>query len=613
MFKRCRVVLQKALKDEVRGPNSSYSNMLKDPSTKYSGFQAIYLTDRTWPNNHIKKAPRWLATDLRDGNQSLPDPMSIEQKQEYFKKLVQIGLKEIEVSFPSASQTDFDFTRWAVKNAPEDVDIQVLVQSRERLIRRTIDSLEGAKRAIVHTYLATSDLFRNVVFGMSRKEALEKAVRTAKFVRSLTKDDASQQRTNWTYEFSPECFSSTPTEFAVDICRAVKDAWEPTLENPIIFNLPATIEVSTPNVYADQIEYFCRHIGDRDRVVVSLHCHNDRGCGVAATELGLLAGGDRIEGCLFGNGERTGNVDLVTLALNLYTTGISPDLDFSDMKSIIDVAERCNKIPVHPRAPYGGSLVTCAFSGSHQDAIKKGFTAQEKRRTEGDNSWQIPYLTLDPQDIGRNYEAVIRVNSQSGKGGAAWIVQRNLGLDLPKPMQIDFSSIVQDTADGLGRELKANEIISLLQSHYNVDNCANNSIAVKDYNFHKISEQSTHLDAIIDFDGTEIAIHGEGNGPISSFLNALSKALGIEMEVETYAEHSVGQGSKTKAATYVKLSCNGVTRWGIGMHESITRASVNSLVSCANSLIKARALSEDSVKTEDGFAETIEKKVKAKF
>lgn len=593
MFRRTAVAFQKQVK---RVP---YANMLRDPSSKYKRFQGISLPDRTWPNNKLDKAPRWLATDLRDGNQSLPDPMSVEQKKEYFHKLIEIGLKEIEVAFPSASQTDFDFTRYAVTHAPDDVSIQVLVQSREHLIRRTIDSLKDAKKAIVHTYMATSDLFRNVVFGMTRQDQLKMAVKTAKFVRSLTKDDPSKNMTHWSYEFSPECFSSTPTEYAVEICKAVKDAWEPSKENPIIFNLPATIEMSTPNVYADQIEYFSRHIGDRDHVVISLHSHNDRGCGVAATELALLAGGDRVEGCLFGNGGRTGNVDLVTLALNLYTSGVNPNLDFSDMKSIIDVVERCNKIPVHPRAPYGGSLVTCAFSGSHQDAIKKGFAAQEKRRQNGDETWQIPYLTLDPKDIGRNYEAVIRVNSQSGKGGAAWIVQRNLGLDLPKAMQIDFSSVVQNNADHLGRELKAEEIISLLQRHYNVDNCATDDLNVKDYNFDKKSDKVTNVNAIVRLNGKEIALHGKGNGPISSFLNGLSDAFGVKMEVESYAEHSVGQGSTTKAATYVKISCGDKYKWGIGMHESITRASVNSIISAVNSLIKAGALDVNKVSSSE--------------
>ncbi|KAF6006289.1 2-isopropylmalate synthase (Alpha-isopropylmalate synthase) (Alpha-IPM synthetase) [Brettanomyces bruxellensis] len=600
MFRRTAVAFQKQVK---RVP---YANMLRDPSSKYKRFQGISLPDRTWPNNKLDKAPRWLATDLRDGNQSLPDPMSVEQKKEYFHKLIEIGLKEIEVAFPSASQTDFDFTRYAVTHAPDDVSIQVLVQSREHLIRRTIDSLKDAKKAIVHTYMATSDLFRNVVFGMSRQDQLKMAVKTAKFVRSLTKDDPSKNMTHWSYEFSPECFSSTPTEYAVEICKAVKDAWEPSKENPIIFNLPATIEMSTPNVYADQIEYFSRHIGDRDHVVISLHSHNDRGCGVAATELALLAGGDRVEGCLFGNGERTGNVDLVTLALNLYTSGVNPNLDFSDMKSIIDVVERCNKIPVHPRAPYGGSLALTKMQS------RKVLQHRRKRRQNGDQTWQIPYLTLDPKDIGRNYEAVIRVNSQSGKGGAAWIVQRNLGLDLPKAMQIDFSSVVQNNADHLGRELKAEEIISLLQRHYNVDNCATDDLNVKDYNFDKKSDKVTDVNAIVRLNGKEIALHGKGNGPISSFLNGLSDAFGVKMEVESYAEHSVGQGSTTKAATYVKISCGDKYKWGIGMHESITRASVNSIISAVNSLIKAGALDANKVSSsEHALRKFAQKKVSA--
>ncbi|GMG20307.1 unnamed protein product, partial [Ambrosiozyma monospora] len=462
MFKKTLVLFQKSTK----GP---WANMLKDPSKKYTRFKGVDLPDRQWPNKVIEKAPRWLSTDLRDGNQSLPDPMSVEQKKEYFQKLVEIGFKEIEVAFPSASQTDFDFTRYAVENAPDDVRIQALVQSREHLIRRTVESLKGAKKATIHTYLATSDMFREIVFGMSQQEAIEKAVWATKLVKSLTKDDPAMQETDWSYEFSPECFSDTPVEFALEICEAVKAAWEPTAENPIIFNLPATVEVSGPHIYADQVEYFSRNISEREKVAISLHCHNDRGCGVAATELGLLAGADRVEGCLFGNGERTGNVDLITVALNMYTDGVSPELDLSDIESIIDVVEKGNKIPIHPRAPYGGSLVVSAFSGSHQDAIKKGFALQAKK---DDPRWRIPYLPLDPQDIGRNYEAVIRVNSQSGKGGAAWVVQRTLGLDLPRAMQVDFSRVVQGTADGLGRELKSEEIIALLQSNYNIDNCS---------------------------------------------------------------------------------------------------------------------------------------------
>ncbi|GMM30619.1 2-isopropylmalate synthase [Martiniozyma asiatica (nom. inval.)] len=560
--------------------------MLRDPSIKYSRFKGVKLPDRTWPDKVIEKAPRWLSTDLRDGNQSLPDPMSVEQKKEYFHKLVELGFKEIEVSFPSASQTDFDFTRYAVENAPEDVAIQCLVQSREHLIKRTIESLKGANHAIVHTYLATSDLFRDVVFNMTQKEAIEKAVATAKFVKSLTKDDPEMQGTKWTYQFSPECFSDTPSEFALEICEAVKEAWEPTVDNPIIFNLPATVEVSSPNVYADQVEYFCRNISEREKCIISLHCHNDRGCGVAAIELGLMAGGDRVEGCLFGNGERTGNVDLTTVALNMYTDGISPNLDFSDIQSVIDVVERGNKIPIHERAPYGGSLVVCAFSGSHQDAIKKGFVKQNERQAKGDQRWMIPYLPVDPKDLGRSYEAVIRVNSQSGKGGAAWIVERAIGLDIPRQMQVHFSKVVQNSADKLGRELKAEEIVDLLQETYNVDSAAISDIKLVNFNYNKVSDEVTDLYAIIDINGQQTTISGTGNGPISSILNAISGLFKTEIEVESYFEHAVGQGSKTKAASYIKVNANNTAQWGIGIHENTTKASINAIMSLVNNLYK---------------------------
>ena len=570
----------------------AYKNMLRDPSVKYSRTKAIKLHDRTWPDKVIDKAPRWLSTDLRDGNQSLPDPMSVEQKKEYFHKLLEIGFKEIEVSFPSASQTDFDFTRYAVENCPKDVAIQCLVQSREHLIRRTVDALKGAPTAIVHTYLATSDLFRDVVFKMSQEEAIEKAVETAKFVRSLTKDDPTLQDTKWVYQFSPECFSDTPSDFALKICEAVKEAWEPTVDNPIIFNLPATVEVASPNVYADQVEYFCRNISEREKVVVSLHCHNDRGSGVAAIELGLLAGGDRVEGCLFGNGERTGNVDLVTLALNLYTQGINPNLNFSNINSVIEIVEKCNKIPVHPRAPYGGSLVVCAFSGSHQDAIKKGFIEHEKRVANGDKRWMMPYLPLDPKDIGRSYEAVIRVNSQSGKGGAAWIVQRAIGLDLPRQLQILFSKVVQDKADSLGRELKSDEIVELLTETYNIDSKVNNSLKLAEYKYDKVSEEVTKVYGIIEVNGEKINISGTGNGPISSLLDAFGNAFKTELEVEEYSEHALGSGSKTKAASFLKISCNDKTQWGIGTHESVTKSTVNSILSVVNSLLSKNIISK---------------------
>lgn len=563
------------------------TNMLKDPLSKYKAFQGIDLPNRQWPSRKITKAPRWLNTDLRDGNQSLPDPMLIAQKKEFFQKLVEMGFKEIEVSFPSASQTDFDFTRYAVENAPDDVMIQVLTQLREHLVRRTVESVKGAKKACIHTYLATSDAFRDVVFNMSKEDAIAKAVETTKLVRSLTKDDPNMQETEWSYEFSPECFSDTPTDFAVEICEAVKAAWEPTIEQPIIFNLPATVEVAGPNVYADQIEYFCNEISEREKVVVSVHPHNDRGCSVAAAELGLLAGADRVEGCLFGSGERTGNVDLVTVALNMYTHGVSPELDFSNMEEIIEIAERCTKIHVHPRAPYGGSLVVSAFLGSHQDAIKKGFSRMEKDQGE---QWRIPYLPLDPKDIGRSYEAVIRVNSQSGKGGAAWVILRSLGLDLPRTMQVAFSSLVQDHADNLGRELKTEEITELCKSLY----LSNTPLALEDFEITKKKESSDReVFAVLNNNGTSEHIKGTGNGPISAFVDALNQKMGTKFEVLNYSEHSLGKDSQSKAATYVELSypaVNGdnVKRWGIGINADVSQASFEAILSVVNKAIESK-------------------------
>ncbi|CCH58978.1 hypothetical protein TBLA_0B01350 [Henningerozyma blattae CBS 6284] len=579
----------------------TYKNMLKDPSVKYKPFKGPVLTNRKWPNNTIKKAPRWLSTDLRDGNQSLPDPMNVEQKKEYFHKLVDLGFKEIEVAFPSASQTDFDFTRYAVENAPDDVSIQALTQSREHLIRRTIDSLRGAKRATVHTYLATSDMFREIVFNMSQEEAIEKAVETTKLVRELTKDDPSTAGTYWSYEFSPETFSDTPMDFAVKICEAVKEAWEPTESNPIIFNLPATVEMATPNVYADQIEYFINNITEREKICVSTHNHNDRGCAVAATELALLAGADRVEGCVFGNGERTGNVDLVTLALNLYTQGIPPNLDFSDISSVLDVVERCNKIPVSPRAPYGGDLVVCAFSGSHQDAIKKGFALQEKynkeHNTDTKNSqWRIPYLPLDPKDIGRDYEAVIRVNSQSGKGGTAWVILRSLGLDLPRPMQIEFSAQVQEAADALKRELQPKGIIELFKKTYNFENPSiKNSINLINYNVEKDPQNPEKRIFIgqVEVNGKTTDFKGVGNGPISSLIDAFSQLLNVKLGVANYTEHSIGSGSRTQAASFIQITYmndstnEAATKWGVGIHEDVSEASIKAIFTTVNNLISS--------------------------
>lgn len=600
MVKQTLITLSEQVTKSIPPFKPLYKNMLRDPSKKYKPFPSPILHDRKWPNNRITNPPRWLSTDLRDGNQSLPDPMSLQQKKEYFHKLISIGFKEIEVAFPSASQTDFDFTRYAVTNSPDDVTIQALVQSRKHLIRRTVEALTGAKRATIHTYLATSPMFREIVFDrLSQEDAIEKAVQATRLVRSLTKDDPTQQSTRWSYEFSPECFSDTPTEFAVRICEAVKQAWEPTVDNPIIFNLPATVEVATPNVYADQIEYFANHITEREKVCISTHTHNDRGCAVAATELALLAGADRVEGCVFGNGERTGNVDIVTVALNMYTQGVSPNLDFSDMDSIKEVVERCNKIPVPQRAPYAGDLVVCAFSGSHQDAIKKGFALRERNKRAGipNDYWRMPYLPLDPKDIGRDYEAVIRVNSQSGKGGAAWVILRSLGLDLPRPMQIEFSNVVQNNADALGRELRAEEITNVLKKHYNYNNEYCNNIELIDYNVVKCGNDRRSLNGKVRINGKDYIIEGVGNGPISSLVDAVSKLLNCRFAVSNYTEHALGSGSSTQAASYVNLTYKRESdnekshQWGVGVAEDVSDASVKAIFSSINNAIRAGEVS----------------------
>ncbi|KAK6068926.1 2-isopropylmalate synthase [Seiridium cupressi] len=585
--------------------------MLKDPSQKYKKFVPVHLPNRQWPSKTLDKPPRWLATDLRDGNQSLVDPMSGDEKWRYFKMLVELGYKEIEVSFPSASQTDFDFTRRLIETpgiVPDDVWIQVLSPCREDLIRRTVDSLKGAKKALLHIYLATSECFRRIVFGFSEEESLELAVKCTKYARSITKDDPSQAGTEWAFEFSPETFSDTSPDFAIKICEAVKAAWGPTEENPIIFNLPATVEMSTPNVYADQIEYFCTNISEREKICVSLHPHNDRGCAVAAAELAQMAGADRVEGCLFGNGERTGNVDLVTLALNLYTQGIHPNVDFSDLGRVIDTVEICNKIPIHPRAPYGGSLVVCAFSGSHQDAIKKGFNV---RKQNADSHWEVPYLPLDPQDIGRTYEAVIRVNSQSGKGGAAWIILRKLELDLPRGLQVAFSKVVQKRADQLGRELLSDEITNLFEETYflrehprfniidysiSVDRSASPAPPVPGKT-QDTKNLGRVFEGVISIDGKEYALRGRGNGPISSLANAL-KGVGIDLDVADYKEHAIGEGRDVKAATYIECTSSSTPQkvWGVGIHEDVVQSSLVALLSAASNFILTRPSSPINVK-----------------
>ncbi|KAF2873933.1 hypothetical protein BDV95DRAFT_487787 [Massariosphaeria phaeospora] len=580
--------------------------MLKDPSVKYKRFTPLTLPDRQWPSKTIDKPPRWLSTDLRDGNQSLVDPMDGEQKWNYFQMLVKLGYKEIEVSFPSASQTDFDFTQRLVQTAgvvPDDVWLQVLSPCRQELIQRTVESVKGAKKAILHLYLATSPCFQQIVFNMNNAETKAKAVECTRYARSITKDDPSTAGTEWAFEFSPETFSDSSPEFALEVCEAVKEAWGPTEEKPIIFNLPATVEMSTPNVYADQVEYFCRNISEREKICVSLHPHNDRGCAVAAAELAQMAGADRVEGTLFGNGERTGNVDLVTLALNLYTQGIHPKIDFSDLKSVIDVVESSNKIPVHPRAPYGGQLVVCAFSGSHQDAIKKGFQTRKKAGATSESRWQVPYLPLDPQDIGRTYEAIIRVNSQSGKGGVAWIIQRQLELDLPRGLQIAFSKIVQRETDTLGRELLPTEITKLFETAYHLQ--GNSRFGLVDYEITTDRSKSPAppeggktqsnynlkrlFRGVIEIDGQEHEIRGTGNGALSSLSDAL-RTLGIDLDVIEYREHTIGTDRNAKAATYIECTAAGSHQkvWGVGIHQDVVQASLIALLSAASSFLSSR-------------------------
>lgn len=582
--------------------------MLKDPVRKYQPFKPLKLPNRQWPDKVIEKAPRWLSSCLRDGNQSLPDPMNSDEKWRFFKMLCDIGYKEIEVSFPSASQTDYDFTRRLVDTpgaVPDDVWVQVLSQCREPLIRRTVEAVRGAKNAIIHIYIATSPCFREVVFNYTEEESIEVAVNCTKLVRSLTKDDPTQAGTNWQFEFSPETFSDSSPEFVVRLCEAVKEAWGPTGKNhdKIIFNLPATVEMSTPNVYADQIEYFCTHISQRDLVAVSLHAHNDRDCATAATELALMAGADRVEGCLFGNGERTGNVDLVTLGLNMYSQGLSPGIDFSNLNHVIDVYEECTKIPIHARAPYSGSLVVCAYSGSHQDAIHKSFKDRKQKGLTSEDPWKVPYLPLDPEDIGRTYEAIIRVNSQSGKGGAAWIILRKLHLDLPRGLQVAFSNVVQKRADELGRELKPEELTDLFETTYFLrDNPRFNLV---DYSIVPDRSQSPAppapgraqdtknlarvFEGIVSIDGKEIQLRGRGNGPISSLAAAL-RDVGVELEVQDYKEHAIGEGSDVKAATYIecRVSNSKQTVWGIGIDRDVVQSSLVALLSAASYFVTSR-------------------------
>jgi len=550
--------------------------MLRDPSVKYRPFPQVDLPDRQWPNRTISRPPRWLSTDMRDGNQALIDPMDAEKKQRFFDLLVKVGVKEIEVGFPSAGATEFDFISGLVHSGsiPDDVIIQVLTQSRRDLIQTSFESLRGARKAIVHLYNAVSPAWRRIVFNMGREEVKQIAVEGAKVLRDQA---AAQPDTDWHFEYSPETFSTAELDFSVEVCEAVMDVLRPTPEKPLILNLPATVEAATPNVYADQIEWFCRNIRGRDSVVISLHTHNDRGTGVAASELGLLAGADRVEGCLFGNGERTGNVDLVTLALNMYTQGVDPGLDFSDIDEVIQTVEYCNQLPVHPRHPYAGELVFTAFSGSHQDAIKKGFAAQEARN---DEIWDVPYLPIDPKDLGRDYEAVIRVNSQSGKGGVAWVLEQDRGLKLPKRMQADFSKHVQALADETSRELNAADISGLFERVYLPG--AGDRFVLVDYEESGAAGARTFVGKLA-VDGAVRSVSGRGNGLISSVLDALRETCGVSLDVVDYNEHAIGHGSDAQAAAYLECRTpDGRTVFGAGIDADIATASVRAVLSAAN-------------------------------
>lgn len=544
-------------------------SMLKDPSRKYRAFTPINLPDRTWPSKTITEVPIWCSSDLRDGNQSLIEPMDAEKKMRFFKTLVQVGVKQIEVGFPSASQTDFDFVRTLITDGhiPDDTTIQVLTQAREDLITRTFESLKGAKKAIVHVYNATAPAFRRIVFNLDKAGVVDIATNAAKVIKRLADE---QPDTQWTFQYSPEIFSSTELDFAVEVCDAVLDVWQPTPDNKVILNLPTTVEVATPNVYADQIEWFGRNISRRDSVLISLHTHNDRGTGVAASELGLMAGADRVEGCLFGNGERTGNVDLVNLALNLYTQGIHPGLDFSDIDAVRKVVEECNQLPVHPRHPYVGDLVHTAFSGSHQDAIRKGLTQQK-----ADAIWEVPYLPIDPADIGRSYEAVIRVNSQSGKGGITFLLEQEYGVCLPRRMQIEFSQVVQKETDRLGLEMTAEQIYSLFKNEF--------LQAASPYSLksHRLQEENgtSAVDVEVISGGESKHWSGIGKGP----LEALVAGLPFDVEIMDYSEHAIGAGTNAKAAAYIELRVNGGRALhGAGIDENLTTASFRALFSALN-------------------------------
>jgi 2-isopropylmalate synthase len=554
--------------------------MMISPREKYRAYPPVALPDRTWPNKSITQAPIWCSVDLRDGNQALIEPMGHERKLRMWNSLVKMGFKEIEIGFPSASQTDFDFCRFLIDNnkIPDDVTIQVLVQCREELITRTFEGIRGAKSAIVHFYNSTSELQRRVVFQKDREGIKQIAVSGAKLIKSLAEQSGMEDAIR--FQYSPESFTGTELDYAVEICEAVMDEIRPTPAKPLILNLPATVEMSTPNIHADQIEWFCRTIKNRNSIIISLHPHNDRGAAVAATELGILAGADRVEGTLFGNGERTGNVDIITLAMNMFTQGVDPKLDISNINDLIRMAEYCTQLPVHPRHPYAGELVFTAFSGSHQDAINKGFKAM---KASNKPLWEVPYLPIDPMDLGRSYEAVVRINSQSGKGGISYIMETEHGIELPRRLQIEFSKVVQLIADGEGVELEASRLWKAFEDEYLDGNGP--------YGFIEHKAASDHgqqpITAKITFEGDVKTIKGQGNGPIDGFCDALRKESGLQFDVVDYREHAMGHGANASAVAYMELRVSdGKTVFGVGIDKNIVVASLKAVVSGVNRAVR---------------------------
>ena len=547
--------------------------MLQQPSAKYTAFQPIDLPNRTWPGQTITTPPIWLSTDLRDGNQSLVEPMDIARKLRLFRTLVDIGFKEIEVGFPAASQTEFNFIRRLIEQnlIPDDVTIQVLTPAKETLIRRSFQALEGAKQAIVHVYNATAPTFRQVVFNLDKPNTVKLATNAAKLIKQLADN---RPQTHWRFQYSPEVFTSTELPFAKEICNAILDIWQPTPNAKAIINLPASVEVSTPNIFADQVEWMHRHLNYRDTTLLCVHTHNDRGCSVAAAELAQMAGAQRVEGCLFGNGERTGNVDLVTLAMNLYTQGISPKLDFSRIDDIVRIAEDCTQLPVHPRHPYAGELVFTAFSGSHQDAIKKGFATRQPK-----DKWAVPYLPMDPADVGRSYESVVRVNSQSGKGGIAFLLEQDYGIQLPRKLQIEFSQIVQQSADTSGQEITAASIWKIFQAEYD-------SASPIKYVLHRSSQENGQSQLSIQLsESGSFSLSGTGNGPIDAFINALNSQFSDrfgQIEIRHYEERAIDEGSGSQAIALVEIATYRGTSYGIGIHPNIVTASFTAILSALN-------------------------------